>query len=276
MGSSKCLTSGGGVYQTAIINTINLKNYEKWPNLRTSIDLASSVKLDINKMCGFISIEGTEGWQLNASLVNRNESSFLKSIQIAYKFAKKFVKTIDPSNNVLEENVIFYLAQISTMGSWTRLEDVSLGPARGPSAGPIYASILVSYALQKPIYQNLAMTGLISVEGKIGKIGAIYGKVIGSVKAGLKTVIVPRENQKDYEALPSEIKEKIEVCYAETFDDIYKVAFEHKEVFSNASQLKSTQSKEYSIGHKKNYNKLLKKCQKTQCSDVFHLFCVGI
>ena len=70
------------------------------------------------------------------------------------------------------------------------------------------------------------MTGTISPEGKIGSVGGISGKVIGSIKDGMKTIIIPKENQADFEALSAKIKDSITVHYAETFQDIYNIAFE--------------------------------------------------
>ena len=69
------------------------------------------------------------------------------------------------------------------------------------------------------------MTGTISSEGKIGRVGGIEKKVTAAVNAGLKTVIVPKENPTEFISLHPKIKNSIKVVYAETFQDIYKVAF---------------------------------------------------
>ena len=70
------------------------------------------------------------------------------------------------------------------------------------------------------------MTGQISPDGKIGYVGGIDKKVKAAVTAGLEKVIIPKEDKKDFQALPPEIKNKIQVVYAETFQDIYDVAFD--------------------------------------------------
>ena len=70
------------------------------------------------------------------------------------------------------------------------------------------------------------MTGQISSKGKIGRVGGIDHKVTAAVEAGLENVIIPKDNQKDFEALPPKIKDNVTVHYAETFEDIYKIAFE--------------------------------------------------
>ena len=153
---------------------------------------------------------------IQANVTNRTEATLVKSIQMAHKYAKKFVKTIDPSNTFLEQDVELILSDVFKDG---------FKHSSGSSAGCGTASILISLALQKPIYQNLAMTGQISPDGKIGPVGGIAEKVKATVAAGLEKVIIPKENQKDFEALPSEIKNNIKVVYAETFQDIYDVAF---------------------------------------------------
>ena len=70
------------------------------------------------------------------------------------------------------------------------------------------------------------MTGKISTQGKIGRVGGIDKKVTAAVEAGLENVIIPKENQKDFEALPDEIKDKITFYFVETYEEIYRIAFE--------------------------------------------------
>ena len=95
----------------------------------------------------------------------------------------------------------------------------------GSSGGCALTSILVSYSLQKPISQDLAMTGQISKDGKVGAVSGIYLKIDAAIEKGLKKVIIPLDNKIDFEALPSRIKDSIIVHFAETFQDIYNIAF---------------------------------------------------
>ena len=127
----------------------------------------------------------------------------------AYSFAKTFVKEIEPSNKFFTQ----YVDVIITI-----LFNDKLIVSGGPSAGCFFATILISLALKKPVFQNLAMTGQISSDGIIGKIGGIRQKVGAVVRGGLKNVIVPKANQEDFEALPRRIKEKVTVYYAETYN----------------------------------------------------------
>ena len=192
-----------------VIDSKKLSDQENWNIQQKVLSLENSGKLSYNYI--YYASNDTQ-----AKISKRIESKNSESIQMAYNFAKKFVKTIDPSNDFLEEDIELVLSTV--------VKDVFV-ISSGPSAGCVYASILISLALQKPILQNLAMTGTISPTGKIGRIGDINKKVTAAVTAGLKTVIVPKENKEDFEALLPKIKKNIKVVYAEIFEDIYKVAF---------------------------------------------------
>ena len=85
---------------------------------------------------------------------------------------------------------------------------------------------MISLATGKPVRQNLAMTGEISLRGKILAVGGIKEKVIAAKRAGVDTVILPADNRKDFDDLPAMIKNDISVHYAETYQDVYNIAFE--------------------------------------------------
>ena len=85
---------------------------------------------------------------------------------------------------------------------------------------------MISLATGKPVRQNFAMTGEISLRGKILAVGGIKEKVIAAKRAGVDTVILPADNRKDFEDLPAMIKNDISVHYAETYQDVYNIAFE--------------------------------------------------
>ena len=70
------------------------------------------------------------------------------------------------------------------------------------------------------------MTGEISLRGKILAVGGIKEKVIAAKRAGVDTVILPADNRKDFDDLPAMIKNDISVHYAETYQDVYNIAFE--------------------------------------------------
>ncbi|KAK8806967.1 hypothetical protein WA158_003726 [Blastocystis sp. Blastoise] len=95
-------------------------------------------------------------------------------------------------------------------------------PKDGPSAGCTITCAFLSKALNRPMKQDLAMTGEISLNGKVLPVGGIKEKVMAAKRAGVHTIIVPRENDKDINELPDYNKEGITFYYADMFEDVLK------------------------------------------------------
>jgi Lon-like ATP-dependent protease len=98
-------------------------------------------------------------------------------------------------------------------------------PKDGPSAGITLTTALLSLALDKAVTQDIAMTGEITLQGKVLKIGGLKEKVLAAQREQIKKVIVPKENKKDFMKLPDFLKEGIEITYAENYEDVFKVMF---------------------------------------------------
>ena len=98
-------------------------------------------------------------------------------------------------------------------------------PKDGPSAGVTIVTALLSLASDKPIKKDLAMTGELSLRGKVLPVGGIKEKVIAAKRAGVTTVILPADNRKDFDELSDLIKSDVEVHFAENYDEVYKIAF---------------------------------------------------
>lgn len=98
-------------------------------------------------------------------------------------------------------------------------------PKDGPSAGITMVTSLLSLLMRKPISDELGMTGELTLTGRVLPIGGVKEKVIASRRSGLKTLIFPEENKRDYEELPKEIKEGIKVHFVKTYDEVFKIAF---------------------------------------------------
>jgi len=84
-------------------------------------------------------------------------------------------------------------------------------PKEGPSAGVTMATALVSALSGRPVRHDIAMTGEITLRGRVLPIGGLKEKVLGAVRAGITTVVIPRENEPDLEDLPEEVRKTLEV-----------------------------------------------------------------
>lgn len=135
-----------------------------------------------------------------------------ESMQIAYTFAKHFANEI-LKNNFLEKNEVHIHAPEGAT------------PKDGPSAGITITSALLSLSLQKPLKQNIAMTGEISLRGKVMKIGGLKEKILAAKREKISEIIVPKANQEDVRMLAEYIKEGITFHYAENYIEIFKILF---------------------------------------------------
>jgi len=97
-------------------------------------------------------------------------------------------------------------------------------PKDGPSAGITMATALVSALSRRPARHDIAMTGEITLRGRVLPIGGVKEKVLGAVRAGIATVILPKENERDLEDLPEEVRKTLEVHLVEELGDVLSLA----------------------------------------------------
>ncbi len=97
-------------------------------------------------------------------------------------------------------------------------------PKDGPSAGVTMLTALVSLITNRTVKKDLAMTGEITLRGQILPVGGIKEKVLAAHRAGIKTVILPRANQKDMEDIPENVREKLDIIFLDKMLDIFKAA----------------------------------------------------
>jgi ATP-dependent Lon protease len=93
-------------------------------------------------------------------------------------------------------------------------------PKDGPSAGITMATSIVSALIRKPVNRNLAMTGEITLRGRILPIGGLKEKILAAHRGGISEVIIPDENSKDLKEIPAKILKQIEVMTASHMDDV--------------------------------------------------------
>lgn len=97
-------------------------------------------------------------------------------------------------------------------------------PKDGPSAGTAISTALVSALTGIPVKREVGMTGEITLRGRVLEIGGVKEKVIAAHRAGLKTIILPKDNKKDLEDIPAKVKEDIKFIFADNLNDVLSVA----------------------------------------------------
>ncbi|KAM4575310.1 lon protease homolog, mitochondrial [Fundulus diaphanus] len=136
-----------------------------------------------------------------------------ESAKIASTFARAFLMTKEPGNNFLvSSHLHLHVPEGAT-------------PKDGPSAGCTIVTALLSLATNRPVRQNVAMTGEVSLTGKILPVGGIKEKTIAARRAGVTCIILPAENRKDFSDLPDYIREGLEVHFVDHYSQIYPIVF---------------------------------------------------
>jgi Lon-like ATP-dependent protease len=153
------------------------------------------------------------------------ELLLLINCRIAFTYSKWFLGNIDTENNFLIDNRVHLHVPEGAI------------PKDGPSAGCTIVTAIMSLATGIPVRENLAMTGEISLRGRVLAVGGIKEKVIAAKRAGVDTVILPVDNKKDYADLPQLVKEDVNVYFADTYQDVYNIAFPKYDEIPSSTKL---------------------------------------
>ncbi|UCD33151.1 MAG: endopeptidase La [Desulfobacterales bacterium] len=93
-------------------------------------------------------------------------------------------------------------------------------PKDGPSAGIAMCTSLVSAITKRPVYRDIAMTGEITLRGRVLTIGGIKEKILAAHRGGIKKVIIPKENEKDLKDIPANVLKQLEIIFVEHMDEV--------------------------------------------------------
>src|SRR5207244_12969911 len=99
-------------------------------------------------------------------------------------------------------------------------------PKAGPSAGVSIATSLAARLTGRHVRPNVAMTGEITLRGKVEPVGGIKEKVLAAKRAGIDTLILPRRNEKDLEDVPAAVREALRFVFVDTVDGVLEHALE--------------------------------------------------
>ncbi len=138
-----------------------------------------------------------------------------ESAAIAYSYVKKKTRRNKAAQAFFEANDIHLHVPSGAI------------PKDGPSAGVTMATALLSLVTGKKVRRDVAMTGELSLVGKVLPVGGIREKVLAAKRAGIKTVVMPKQNKKDLRELPKQNIKGLKFVFAETVEDVFKSAFEN-------------------------------------------------
>ena len=97
-------------------------------------------------------------------------------------------------------------------------------PKDGPSAGVAMCTSIVSALTGNPVRKDVAMTGEITLRGRVLPIGGLKEKLLAALRGGIKTVLIPKENEKDLEEIPDNVKRDLEIIPVTTADEVLEKA----------------------------------------------------
>jgi len=137
-----------------------------------------------------------------------------ESSTIAHTFARHFLEMKDAGNDFLSKTSLHMHVPAGAT------------PKDGPSAGITITTSLLSLAMGKPVKPNLAMTGELTLTGRVLPVGGIKEKTIAARRSGVTTIIFPEGNKKDYDELSEDVREGLEVHFVSEYDQVYKHALD--------------------------------------------------
>lgn len=169
---------------------------------------ANSKSLDIAVKNGELSRDGR-------IKVSGNLGDVMKeSTDIAFSYVRNLLQRIDAKNDFFD--TAFVHIHVPDGGT----------PKDGPSAGCAMVTAMLSLSRGVPVPADVAMTGEISLTGKVLPVGGILSKVIAAKQGGVKRIILPKGNEKDWAEIPEAVRDGLDVHFAEQFEeDVLPVCF---------------------------------------------------
>ncbi len=147
-----------------------------------------------------------------------------ESAQAALSYIRSKSNVLNISNEAFEKNDIHIHVPEGAI------------PKDGPSAGITMATSLVSALTERPVRKDVAMTGEITLRGKVLPIGGLKEKILAAYQAGIKEVILPLKNKKDLVEIPKTIIKKIKINLVENVDEVFEIALLNKEAIYNKEE----------------------------------------
>lgn len=139
-----------------------------------------------------------------------------ESARISLSYLRSVAEKVGVSEHFLEEHDIHVHVPSGAV------------PKEGPSAGVTMTTSLLSMMIHEPLRQDVAMTGEMTLRGKVLPVGGIREKVTAAHRAGCKIILIPEECQRDLEEIPDEVREDLDIRLVKRVEDVWKVAFRNE------------------------------------------------
>jgi ATP-dependent Lon protease len=166
---------------------------------------------------------GGEVLYVEASLINGKGEMILtgqlgevmqESARAAMSYARANIDSFDVSDEVFDHRDVHIHVPAGAI------------PKDGPSAGTAMATALISALSNRPVNKDVAMTGEITLRGRVLPIGGLKEKALGALRAGIHTVIIPEKNKRDLVEIPKNVKRKIKFIAVANMDEVLEIALE--------------------------------------------------
>lgn len=158
--------------------------------------------------CEATRMPGTKGFMVTGQL----GEVMKESAQAALSYVRSKAKDLEIPDGLFEKTDIHLHVPAGSV------------PKDGPSAGVTMAAALASLLTGRRVRDDVGMTGEITLRGQVLPVGGVKEKVLAAHRAGLKTVILPKQNEKDLDDIPEEVRESLDFVLAERVDDVFAAA----------------------------------------------------
>ena len=187
-----------------------------------------------------IPVAPTEGGGGVNVITGQLGSVMKESVNIAYTFARQFVAERQPQHDFFKRHQLHLHVPegavekdrpslpLPLASLLTALAPLFEGAVEkdGPSAGVAMACSLISVATARPLRAHVAMTGELSLTGKVLPIGGVKEKTLAARRSGATTVILPFANKRDFDDLPTYVKDSVQAHFVKDFEEVFRVAFD--------------------------------------------------
>lgn len=148
----------------------------------------------------------------NLQLTGQLGDVMKESAQAAFSFIKSHAEQLGITAAALERDIHIHIPEGAI-------------PKDGPSAGVALCTALYSAISKKPVRASVAMTGEITLRGRILSIGGLKEKVLAAVREGIEIVLLPKGNEKDLEEIPEYVRDRVELIAVSSLDEVFPIVF---------------------------------------------------